>query len=382
MLKRLWYSVLILVLLSVVISANAEMEEEPSKEFGQTLAASVQYFQIPEIDDARGAYAVCYVSEDEVWWGGPDWVARTDCNGEQQSYFHLTDIPFKDSSILCLAKIGNKLMMGFVDWDTGRSCIGVLTDGDASPTYYPLAGLVNAESFYAAQKGIMVVGTIPVKGKRSNKLWCTYVSSDGQVLFENTWQEDDWRGVQGYQYLRIRETQDGFIILSQRLMKDVPKSGVSFSMQCWTNELEPLWSFQFPDYVVSCNNIAVSENAIYIVGGTVTDGILDQYHYHASCIRYSLLGEEQEIRTLDMPISLFNCIASSDGFVSIGVKAGGGLIDHWYIMSEDQDHDWRNAVIQVEGDHTDRGYSYSKDGVLHLFGSHTISDLFIVSVTP
>lgn len=382
MLKRWGYVFIIVVLLNVLISARAETEESSPYTYNKTLTASVQYFQIPGSRDARVAYTTYYVSEDEIWWGGSNWISCTNSKGKQQYFLLLTNIPFEDSSILCISKVGNQIMMGFIDWETRRSCIGVLTIGDTAPVFYTLAGLINAESFYATPKGIMVVGTIPDQEKPSNELWCVYMGPEGQTYFENSWKEADESIVPGYRSLRIRETSDGFVILAQRFMQGFPTSWGTFTLQCWTDSLKPLWSIQLSDDVLACNNITVSDDTIYIIGETIEDVTDGHVSYRNSCFRFSLLGEEQEPYFSDAPGILSDCFVNASGFIAVGSQANG--TPEWYMITADQNHHWQIDLlqVQVDGDLVVRDYFYADDGTLYFFGSLTNEDFFILKTSP
>lgn len=214
---------------------------------------------------------VFFLSDDEIWYNflteeGYGKLLRFDLNGELAETLNI-DLKGDDPSILCMNRVGDRLMVGYQDDSTNRAEV-VILDSQGNEVARKNFGTEEfAIAMAPSERGILYAGGMDSEDGMA-VLLLSEMDANGEVLFAYTEPVATLEADQGhlgnsliasdgeYHYAMIKNGVEGTLQMQERLV-------------CFNTDGEKLWETAVPEAFYS-QNIAAANGRIYVVGAEAT----------------------------------------------------------------------------------------------------------------
>lgn len=154
--KKTVKAVLTLLLMLYIVQAPAPVLAQEGEY--QTTIPAIRYLPSDHsynFGDGNLLLTTLYVSDEEILYSGQahpsgSWLIHSTSNAEMISHLTFPDAPGKNPIISCLSKVGDTLMLGFIDRENQSGTIGLLSKADAKVTYVTVQKNVQVMSMEGA----------------------------------------------------------------------------------------------------------------------------------------------------------------------------------------------------------------------------------------
>lgn len=218
---------------------------------------------------------VFFLSDNEIWYNflteeGYGKLLCFDVNGKMIETLNV-DLKGKDPCILCINRVGDRLIVGYQDDSTNRAEVIILDSQRKEVARTSFETEVYTIQMAPSERGILYAGEMDSEDGMA-VFYLTEIDVNGEVLFEYTEPVTPLEADQGYlgnsliasdgeyHYAMIKNGVEGTLQMKERLV-------------CFNTDGEKLWETAMDEAFYS-NNMAVSNGYIYIVGA---EGERDEY---------------------------------------------------------------------------------------------------------
>lgn len=329
--------------------------------------------------DVQSLNSTLYVSDNEIWLAGASgssetWLVCINANGEILSERTIVDAPGKYPMISSISKVGDTLLLGFIDAENQCGNIGILRGSDEKVMYYPVNSDVKVMDMVFVSAGIMTVGVIYDTDNNVSSLYSSLTVDTGEVLFEKNdiittnMTTDEY----ALSSSKVTATVDGYFIQANvgRESRLQPEK-LLIRLDASGNEQ---WRATLPD-TFSAQRMSTSDGYIYLYG---ISGELNEYdtlaNHKAAVYCFSVDGVEQWQQVFDKPDSFY--YGTSGNGVSVAIE-GNAEQDSWHMCSLDAMGNPRNmASVEFSAPSYMRGVNLTPSGHAKIIGV-TDSQLFM-----
>lgn len=345
----------------------------------QTATPAINYITLNSKYDVQSLSSTLYVSDNEIWLAGvlgssEIWLVCINANGEILSERTIVDAPGNYPRTSCISKVGDTLLLGFIDAENQSGNVGILRSSDGQVIYYPMKNNVKVMDMVFVPTGIMTVGVIYDTDNNVSSLYSSLTAATGEMLFEKSDVITTNMTTDEYALSSSKGTasvDDYFIQANVGRESRLQPEKLLIKLDASGNEQ---WRVSLPD-TFSTQKMSTSDGYIYLYG---VSGDLNEYdtlaNHKAAIYCFSLDGVEQWQQVFDKS-DRFSYGTSGNG-VSVAIE-GSAKQDSWHMCSLDTMGSPRNMVsVEFSAPSYMRGIYLTPSGHAKVIGV-TNSQLFM-----
>lgn len=341
--RKIMIVALVMGLVGLCGVVNAD-EERISGTFS-LFSPELMYFSLSDSHDSVFLRNVFYISDDEIWCSISndtfDGVLKcVNRKGRLIDEITITDLPGDYPVVRCVTRIGDRLLIGFVDDQTLDGLVIVLDSENHEITRVNLPDPVGIMQMRSATQGILCSGFFYGAQDNIAHFYLTLVNNDGEIAFKNTELYDDTEPI----HFTIQESLS---CAGTEQYYAVIRKGVNGRMQpkrvliCFDQAGNISWETELPEKK-SIDYMAASSDRVYLFGivGDLSDNdILINHHAYICC--YTNDGTLMWEHVFDEPEQFYRGAVNEDGCVA--VSGTGTNTKEYYACSFDRDGNTRFA---------------------------------------
>ncbi len=356
--------------------ASAQENSVAASEY-QSATPKVVYLDNADGYNARSLTTTFYVSDDEIWYSGladatGSYLIQANSMGDIIDTKTFLDAPGNYPVIQCISKVGDVLLLGFIDAEHQGGIIG-LVGNNGNTTYISIRNDVKLVSMAPTAKGILAIGINFNEKDDIASLYSLHFSASGNLDFEKVIHTAKMSEDQHYlstsigcglddQYFIQLNTRAPGRMLAERLLICLNSAG----SEQWRASLPE----NFP-----ISRISASNDCIYLFGswGDIDEngGLVNR---RAAVMCYSVDGAEKWFKTFEVPDSLYFGASANGACVAATGREGPGT---WYLSSINADGSIRIlSNVDFSDDIHVRGVFTSPSGLAKILGT-TDTQLFL-----